>query len=249
MRTCVVLLFAIMAMLRPSAAEPVVVAGIGGQPPFAEVVGDGRLTGLEADLVATLCARLPEGCTVIAATSWNDLVTGLREGRYAIGFGGLSTATLDSLGIAASTPYLPLLAQRAVIARLAGADDPLESEGAIVGVMRGTPHALWLEAGLPPERVHRFADEEEMFLSLHTGSVDAVFGDGLILWRDLINTPLGQGVVLIGPGIDVENDGLALALANDTTIAAGIENALAQMRQDGSLASLLARYLPGLPLP
>ena len=116
-------------------------------------------------------------------------------------------------------------------------------------MIRGTPHAHWLEARLPQESLLRFADEEEMFLSLHTGTVDAVFGDGLLLWRDLLQGPLGKGVVLRGPGQTVEQDGLVLALRDDAALAETVDGALAAMARDGTLAALVARHLPGLPLP
>ena len=148
MRT-LLLLLALLAADRPAAAEPVVVAALSGPPPLAVVQDDGHLGGLEPDLVATLCARLEDGCTLVVATDWSDLISGLREGRYAIGFGGLSTVTLASQGTAASSPYLPLLAQHAVLAHAAGAGGPLADDGAMIGVIRGTPHALWLEAHLP----------------------------------------------------------------------------------------------------
>jgi len=243
------LLFLLLASRTVAAQEPLIVAGIGGQPPFAVLGSDGTMTGLEPDLIAVLCAHLDEPCTMTVAPSWSDLIGGLQEGRYAIGFGGLSANTPESLGITASTPYLPLLAQRAVIAHLAGASDPLDVGGLKVGVIRGTPHALWLEAHLPGERLRRFADDEEMFLSLHTGSVDAVFGDGLVLWRDLLQAPLGQGVVLAGPGIAVEQDGLVLALSGEPALAGVVNAALDRMAQDSTLAALLERHLPGLPLP
>lgn len=249
MRHLAALLLALVLLSPAGADEPLVVAGIGGQPPLATADGTGGLAGLEPDLVAALCARLQATCTMTVAASWSDLVAGLREGRFAIAFGGLSRLTLESQDIAASTPYLPVLARYAVIARLAGGGDPLESGSAVIGVMRGTPHALWLEARLPPERLYRFADEEELFLSLHTGSVDAVFGDGLMLWQDLLQGPLGQGVVLQGPGIAVEEDALVLALGGDDALAARVDAALAALAGDGTLEALIRRHLPGLPLP
>lgn len=242
------LLLALLVLRPAMAAETVVIAGVGAQPPFSQMDDNGTLVGLEPDLAHALCARLPQPCIVTAAASWDDLVSGLREGRYAIGFGGLSAVTLESLSIAASEPYLPILAERAVIASLAGGADPLESGTAIIGVMRGTPHALWLEARLPSERLRRFADDEELFLSLHTGNVDAVFGDGLTLWRDLLTSPLGRGVVLRGPGIAVEEDGIVLALG-DAAPSDGLAATLAALAADGTLDTLIERHLPGLPRP
>lgn len=239
----------LLAVRGAAGEEALVVAGTGGQAPLAELQSDGTIGGLEAELVGALCDRLARPCTMTVAPSWGDLLAGLREGRYAIGYGGLSQGTLAGLGIAASTPYLPLRAQWAVVARLDGAADPLVTDAMRIGVIRGTPHAHWLEARLPQERLLRFADEEEMFLSLHTGTVDAVFGDGLLLWRDLLQGPLGKGVVLRGPGQAVEQDGLVLALRDDAAFGEAVDTALAAMARDGTLAALVARHLPGLPLP
>lgn len=248
MRPTILLLLALFIAAPAMAGDGVVIAGVGGQPPFSRAGADGTLQGLEPELAQMLCNRLPQPCVVVAASSWDDLIAGLREGRYAVGFGGLSTVTLDRLGIATSEPYLPVLAERAEIASLAGATDPLESSTAIIGVMRGTPHALWLEERLPVERLRRFADDEELFLSLHTGTVDAVFGDGLALWRDLLGSPLGQGVALRGPGIAVEDDGIVLALGDPAQSDAAAA-ALSALIADGTVDTLIERYLPGLPRP
>ena len=244
-RSAILLLLGLLAA-PVTAQEALVVAGLGGQAPLSRDDGSGGLSGLEPELAAALCARLEGDCTMTVAASWQDLIGGLREGRSALGFGGLSRLTLEGLGIAASTPYLPLLGQWAVIGE---AGDPLAEDGPGIGVIRGTPHALWLEAHLPQERLVRFADDEEMFLSLHNGSVGALFGDGLVLWRDLLQAPLGRDVALRGPGVDVEADGLVLALSSDRDLALAVETALAEMAADGTLAALVARHLPGLPPP
>lgn len=229
-----------------AAADGLVVASSGGQAPFAVLDAAGEVRGLERDLVERLCDELKHPCRFVTAPTWSDLVGGLRDGRYDIGYGGLTMVTAGSLGLPVSTPYLPLAARFAGRGELPPGIDPLGPDGPVIGVLRGSPHALWLEARLPLTRLQRYAEDEEMYLSLQAGSVDLVFGDAIGLWRGLLAGPLGAGVHFVGaPVVIGEEDGMVLAVGAGSELAPQIDAALARLGADGTLAALIARDLPG----
>lgn len=242
------LVIALVLLVHPATADDLIVAGLGDQAPLAVLAEDGTLEGLEPALVEALCERMDQACHPRAAASWQDLVQGLRDGRYDVGFGALSRRTVEALGIEASTPWLTLDARFVVTGDSDGPDDPLASPDAIIGVLRGTPHALWLEARLPAERLRRYADAEEMYLSLKAGSVDALFGDALSLWRDLVAAEEPGAWVFAGPSQVVDEDALVLALFA-TVDRDAVNDALRVMAADGTLDALLDRFLPGLAGP
>ena len=125
----------------------------------------------------------------------------------------------------------------------------LETGTAVVGVLAGTPHAAYLEAHIVDSaRIRRFPDEEELYLSLLGGSIDAVFADGLTLYDALIEHPAELPVVFAGPAIDDPvffDPAIVFALAPGDPLVAEIDRALVTLAGDGTLRLIIETRLPG----
>ena len=68
---------------RSDALEPLRIATEGAYPPFSFFDAEGRLTGFDVEIAQALCQRLDRECQ-ISAVPWNELLPGLRAGRYAL---------------------------------------------------------------------------------------------------------------------------------------------------------------------
>lgn len=241
----------LIALLLPtaSAADVLVIAGLGGQTPLATTASDGTTGGLERGLTEALCAAMARDCRLVAAESWTDLVDGVRTERYDIGFGALSRHTVEALALEASAVWLPLAARFATLEDADLPDDPMLGPGLRIGAIRGSPHALWLEARLPESRLRRYVDDEELMLSLQAGSIDVLFGDGLELWRALVSQD--TGIVFTGAPVAIEEpaDGLVLALPAGSALGDELDRALRALADDGTIDQLLAAGLPGYASP
>lgn len=237
----------LIALLLPaaSAADAIVIAGLGGQPPLATIAADGRTGGLERRLTEALCAAMARDCRFVAAESWSDLVEGVRTERYDLGFGALSRWTVERLDLGASAVWLPLEARFAALEGAGMPVAPMLGPGLDIGVIRGSPHALWLEARLPESRLRRYAEGEELALSLQAGSVDVLFGDGLELWRTLVSQDMGIAFTGEPVAIDEPADGLVLALPPGSALREEVDRALRALAEDGTIDRLLAAGLPG----
>ena len=64
-------------------AQTVRIATEGAYPPFSFFDAEGRLTGFDVEIAQALCQRLDRECQ-ISAVPWNELLPGLRAGRYAL---------------------------------------------------------------------------------------------------------------------------------------------------------------------
>jgi ABC-type amino acid transport substrate-binding protein len=227
------------------AGDDLVFASDPTYPPFATLDGRGEIAGLDRDIAEAMCRVLGATCR-FERRGWNEMIAGLADGRFDAGFSGISTGTAAMLGLPTTQSYLALASR---FAGRAGEPAPHaldDLSGYTVGALWGTAEALWLEARLPAARVMRYPDEEEMYLSLQTDRIDLVFGDGLKLERDLLQGPLGDGLALVGPAVDLSggHDGGLVFLAASQEIAQRLDGALAALAKDGTLARLREKYLP-----
>jgi len=228
---------------RAAADEPLVFASDGGYSPFSFLDSAGEIVGLERSIADALCVRLARACQ-FELVAWSGLGPGFAEGSHHVVFSGLSALTIHSLGLQPTPPYLSLASR---FATFEGRDIPDQAEAMVIGALRGSPHALWLELHLPPDQVKRFPGDEEMVLSLRTGQIDAVFDDGLKLYLSLLPSYLCQEIAISGPAVPLASDGggLAFALAPDSDLTEPIAEALSAMQRDGTLAALIKLHLPG----
>jgi ABC-type amino acid transport substrate-binding protein len=219
----------------------------GAYPPFVTTADDGAPEGLDRDTADAVCAEIDRACSFTVAP-WTELFPGLEDGRYDIVFSGLSLATVTAAGLAPSRAYFTAEA-RFVALRDNAKVIALDTGMAIVGVLAGTPHAAYLEAHIDdPARLRRFPDEEELYLSLLGGSIDAVFADGLTLNDALIAHPADLPVVFAGPAIDDPvffDPAIVFALAPGDPLVSEIDRALVALAGDGTLRRIVEARLPG----
>lgn len=228
------------------AQEPLVFVSDAAHAPFTYLDESGEIAGLERDIADAICLVLQRRCDVVLAP-WPDLTERVNQGAAELAFTGLSRSTIEHLGMQATAPYLPTPSRFAVLADAAQPESLEALQAFTVGALWGSPHALWLEANLPPEKVQRFPDAEELHLSLHAGTIDLVFGDGLSLYLDFLRSPLGSGVVLSELAIPLETDGEGYAFAMKTGAddLGLISGAILRLQEDGTLARLIGQHLPG----
>ena len=194
-----------------------------------------------------MCTEIGRVCSFTTAP-WSDLFAGLGEGRFDIVFSGLSRATVTAAGFATSQPYFAaeprFLALQDKTAAIA-----LDTGTAVVGVLAGTPHAAYLEMNInDPARVRHFPDEEELYLTLLGGGVDAIFADGLALYEELIQHPANLAVVFTGPTVDNTvyfDPAIVFALAQGNPLSAEINRALVALADNDTLGRIIEIHLAG----
>jgi len=232
---------------RAFAAETIVWVTVGDYPPFVTSLGSDDPAGLDRDIANAICRELARPCHFVA-TTWDDMAAGLIDGRYDVGFSGLTVATVAAAGLQPSQPYFSSGGRFVVLDTGAPVVDAFSGSDA-VGVLAGTPHAAYLERELPdPSRLRRFPDDEELYLSLLGGAVGAAFGDALTLYEALIAHPGNLPVVFAGPSIEDPtyfDADVVFALAEGNPLADLVDGALSSLRDSGELARIVQARLPG----
>jgi octopine/nopaline transport system substrate-binding protein len=191
----------------------------GAFPPWNATTSDGKLIGLDVDLLADLCKRAKVECELIA-NEWSSIVPSLNAGKFdmvmSLGINearkkivdftvpyasGAATFTATKSGGLAK---LPMDQQRLDLADKAKAD-PVMAEirkllkGKIVGVVQSTSHEQLIRSYFGDDvTVRTYKTSQERDLDLMAGRVDVGFDSGVYA-ATLHDKPGNEDIALTGP--------------------------------------------------
>ena len=245
------LAFVVSLSGRSFADDTITWATDGLYEPFSTTNAAGEAAGLDHDIAVAICDVLERPCGFLVVP-WAELYGGLEDGRFDVLYSGMSPWTVSAEGAAPSVAYFSTAGRFVTERGRLEAVDILAPD-IVIGVLAGTPHARYLENTIGnTDRLRRYADEEEMYFGLLAGAADVVFGDGLILYHDLVQPSRGLSVGFVPPAIKDDayfDGGLVFALRPGDTLDADIARALQTLREDGRLGAIIEQHLPGYTLP
>ncbi len=246
MRTLTAALALILLFLAPAfgddAEQSTLRIGIAPDyPPFGHILDDGQLSGFDVDIAVALCAGLEVECAFVHQ-DWEDLIPGLRAGRY--------DAIVSSMSITEERRRLVSFTDRYysnVVRFVTGKGsgfDPEVPAGRTIGVAPATVASDWLEANLSGiADIRLFTETGAPLQALVEGRVDAVMGDGLGFWNWL-QSPEGAGFEFAGEGYHLD-EGIGIAVRKeDDTLLQRLNRALGTILDDGTYETINARYFP-----
>ena len=218
-----------------------------GYAPFSEVGTDGQLKGFEVDLAQALCERLGARCVPVIL-EFDGLVPALQSRKIDAIVASMSITPERQQVIAFTAPYY--FSPVRLVARTSARLDPTPAglKGRRIGVERGTIHERFLAARFPDSQVLRYATQDQVFLDLKTGRLDATLADAVIAQFGFLNQADGKGFGFIGPDFGRDEQfygkGIAIGLrkADAATLGKRLDEALAAMRSSGALKALNDRY-------
>lgn len=218
----------------PAQAETLRIGTESGYPPYMSLADTGALEGFDKDLGDAICAILAADCTWTDAT-FDSLLPDLAAGRYDLVIAALAASPERRRIVDFSVPYFDAGLNVGVYGGLVPG---LAIETARIGVQRGTIHAEYLLG--TGRDVTLFDSNEAALAALMRREIDLVFTSDLVL-REAFETrypalrQIGEEEV---PGWDTA---IALPLGRDD-LRARIDAAIAQLRADGTLSTLEARW-------
>lgn len=217
-----------------------------GYAPFSEVGSDGQLKGFEIDLARALCAQLGASCTPVIL-DFDAQIPALQSRKIDAIMASMSITPERERSIAFSTPYYfsP--------ARLVAAQDaklnvsPSGLRGKRIGVERGTVHERFLNEVFEGSQIMRYSTQDQVFLDLKAGRLDAALVDVVIAQFGFLNTSDGRGFGFVGPDFREpqyfgKGIGVGLRKADAEALGRRIDAALAALRGSGALKTLNDRY-------
>eukprot|EP01064_Diplonema_japonicum_P022650 TRINITY_DN3267_c1_g1_i1.p1 TRINITY_DN3267_c1_g1~~TRINITY_DN3267_c1_g1_i1.p1 ORF type:complete len:720 (+),score=100.62 TRINITY_DN3267_c1_g1_i1:59-2161(+) len=154
-----------------------------------------------------------------------------------IGFSSMFTAMiLISTYTASLSAYL---SQRKASYKIDSIQDVTSGRvpGSRIGVVKGTTHARWMETNIPEQPAWSAGTQEEVFLAIKNGTVDAT----------LIDSPMGEAraavdcdLVLRGPRFEQESYGIMTR--HGSIFQESFTKAVLQLNKEGHAQTLYERY-------
>jgi polar amino acid transport system substrate-binding protein len=210
-------------------------------PPF-EIGQPPDITGFDIEVVDDIARRLDLRVTY-QDTSFDTIFRDLAQGRFDLVVAASTITAEREQTVDFSDPYY-----RANQALVAPVDSEIRSvddlEGVTVGAQDGTTGETYANDETPAAEVRGFPEGPDSLNALRQGQVDAV----------IIDEPVAEEFIEQQPDLEIvqiptgELYGLPVAEDNDT-LREQVNAALAEMKDDGTLARLYQEYFRIEPPP
>lgn len=218
-----------------------------GYAPFSEVGTDGQLKGFEVDVAEALSRHMGMQVTPVIL-DFDGLIPALQSRKIDAILASMSITPQRQQLIALSSPYYfsPVRMVTRTDARLDVS--PAGLKGRRIGVERGTLHERVLAEQFKGSQVLRYATQDQVFLDLKAGRLDATLVDAVIAQFGFLNRAEGRGFGFAGPDFGRNErhygKGIGVGLRKDDaqTLGKQVEKALAALRRNGTLKALNDRY-------
>lgn len=218
-----------------------------GYAPFSEIGSDGQLKGFEIDVAQALCARLGVQCAPVIL-DFDGLIPALQARKIDAVMASMSITPERQQVIAFTAPYYFSPARMVMRSDTKLDVSPAGMRGRRIGVERGTIHERFLAEQFKDSQVLRYATQDQVFLDLKSGRLDATLVDAVIAQFGFLNHGDGRGFGFAGPdfGRDVryygKGIGVGLRKTDAATLGQRLDEALAALRGSGALKTLNDRY-------
>jgi polar amino acid transport system substrate-binding protein len=234
---------AVLALASASQAQETVrIATEGAYAPWNFLDDSGNPAGFEIELGNAICETAELTCEWVI-NDWDSIIPNLLAGNYDAIMAGMSITDERRETIAFSENYYP--ADPSKYAAAAGATlDFANLTGARVGVQGGTVQAAYAEETLGGNNtVVSFTTADQAMADLAAGNLDVIFADGAYL-EPVVNASSGA-IEFVGEDVAI-GDGYGAGLRKeDADLKAKFDGAIASMKQDGSLDTLIAKWFDG----
>ncbi|SDG35799.1 ABC transporter substrate-binding protein [Roseospirillum parvum] len=226
----------------PATADPLRIGTEGAYPPFNEVNENGELIGFDIDIAKALCAEMAVECTFVKQ-DWDGIIPGLLAKKY--------DAIIASMSITEEREKTVDFTERYYTNKLQfigpkGADLTITAEGMAgktIGAQRATVSAKWAEENMPGVDIKLYDTQENAYLDLEAGRLDAIIADQLVNY-EWLNSEAGADFEFKGEPV-FENDLIGIAVREgEDELRENLNAAIKAIVEDGTYAEINQRYFP-----
>lgn len=238
----------LFALAGNTMAQEVTIATDATFPPFESIDANGKLIGYDVELMQAICDAAAIDCNIINA-AWDGMFPGLLAGKYDALISSLTVTEERRKTFAFSDiyshPTFRFVAKKG--ANLDITDAGLA--GKTIAVQTGTPMDAFVTKTFPSANIQRYDGGSAPYLELSAGRADLHMSYEAQIIASFLKSDSGAGFELVGPaytGADAPEfgEGVAIALAPDSTeLLAKINEGLAKVTADGTLAAIEKKYL------
>jgi len=214
----------------------------GAYPPFNMVDENGNLHGFDIDISNALCERIERECTFVKQ-DWDGILPALLAGKYDIVVASMSITEERKQAVDFTDKYYTNKLQFIAAKDKDLTVTPEGMAGLSAGAQRATVSAQWVEENMPDLDVKLYDTQENAYLDLASGRIDAVIADVLVNY-EWLNSEAGAGFEFKGePVFDNDVIGIALRKGEDD-LREELNAAIKAIVADGTYAEINAKYFP-----
>lgn len=251
----IVLLAALAVLSHPALAKEwtkIRFATEGAYPPFNLTAPDGSVQGFDVDIANALCQQMQAECSWVKQ-EWDGMIPALMGRKFDAIAASMSITEDRKKKVDFSDKYYATPLGLVAPAGSALRPELASLKGKRIGVQRGTvadnfATRFWADEGV---ELVRYAKQEEVYLDLAAGRLDATWVDALEAEGGFLTKPAGKGYAFAGPTIFGRNaeekavigEGVGIAVRKkDTELKAKINKALAEIRANGTYDAIRKKY-------
>jgi polar amino acid transport system substrate-binding protein len=233
---------AALAMFATSAnAQAIRIGTEGAYEPWNYVDADGKLAGLDVDVLNELCTRAGLECTFVQ-TAWDTIIPNLNAGNYDVIAAGMSITEERQQAINFTADYSPPDASGFMMLESSNVD-PNNLKGLKIGTQTGTIQDGYAAANLADgNTLLTFDTASNALADLMAGNIDVILADSSYVDEAVANSggalKTSDITVAIGGGV-----GAGVRKA-DTELLAKLDEALAAAKADGTIDALILKHFP-----
>ncbi|MHA6493465.1 ABC transporter substrate-binding protein [Pseudomonas borbori] len=240
-----------LSMLSPLAmaddAKPLRIGIEAAYPPFAFKTPDGQISGFDYDIGIALCEEMKVECKWVEQ-EFDGLIPALKVRKVDAILSSMSITEDRLKSVDFSNKYYQTPGKLAMKAGTVMNDPLVDLKGKKVGVQRASTYDRYATDIFAPAGIEivRYSSQNEAFLDLTSGRLDATFADVVNIDDGFIKTDAGKGFALVGPDFsDEKYIGMGAGIAvrkGDKALAEKINKAIAAIRANGKYKEVQDKY-------
>ncbi|MCL5777037.1 transporter substrate-binding domain-containing protein [Limibaculum sp. FT325] len=217
----------------------------GAYPPFSEVTPSGEIVGFDIDIANALCGAMGKSCEMVQ-TEWDGIIPALIEGKCDAIIASMSITEERKKAVDFTEKYYYTPAKFIGREGAGLSDTPEGMKGKVVGVQRGTIHQDYMEGKFPGVELRLYGTQDEAYLDLQAGRVDAVVADSVAMDYGFLRTDAGKGFAFFGgdhydPAFHGPGAGIAVR-KDDDALEAALNKAIKDIRASGEYTAIANKY-------
>ena len=225
-----------------SAADKIRIGTEGAYPPFNFVDSNGELQGFDVDISKALCDRMGAECTFVKQ-DWDGIIPALLGKKFDAIVASMSITEERKMAVDFSERYYTNKLQFVGKKGMAFDTSAAALKGKSIGAQRATISGDWLEKNRPGADIKLYDTQENAYLDLASGRVDAVLADALVNY-EWVQSDAGKGFEFKGePVFDGDLIGIAVR-KGENGLREKLNKAIKSIVADGTYAKINAKYFP-----
>jgi len=216
-------------------------------PPFAYKTPEGTIAGFDYDIGNALCEEMKVECKWIEQ-EFDGLIPALKVRKFDAVLSSMNITEDRLKSVDFSKKYYNSPARLAMKAGAVVNDPLVDLKGKKIGVQRASIYDRYATDKFAPAGIEvvRYSSQNEIFLDLAAGRVDATLADAVNIDDGFLKTDAGKGFALVGPSFSEQKyfgEGAGIAVRKgDKALADKFSAAIDAIRANGKYKEVQDKY-------